>query len=343
MRIRGYGFVLAALGVAAMSLVGGECQTAPADTPKDAKQARVGGQREPRVLHVTGSKTLTVPIFPWMGPPQIDDNGDLFFQVISGSDVIEIFELTQPDESGSRMFNVTPELAKKYDQVEFAASPSGTVYVLAVSAANEFHILRLESDGDIKDGRLELPEGAAATGLGVFANDTVLVVGHYSAEAPQALAGKSYAALFDANGKLLADLANRLPPADPKARPDEFNEFSLRPSSDGNLYMLDGDWVVVISPGGEIVRRLKLHKPAPEYDSVGLGVSGGKLCVELSTVGPGRPVSPKFLVLNSSTGKEYGYFAPPDHLGASWVTCTKDGGFVFIGSDKDSLKILTLN
>jgi hypothetical protein len=263
--------------------------------------------------------------------------------VSSDPDAIEIFELAQPDESGSKMFRVPFEISSKYDLIKFAVALSGRVYILGVNAANAFHLFRLESNGEAKDSQLDTPVGAAATDIGVFANDTILVAGYYTQEAPQDLRGRSYAALFDSSGKLLGDLEQKLSGERPLLDPARYNGFSIRPGEDGNLYVLHSDSVLVVSPSGGVVRRLRLKKPDTQSDAVGLALSGRQICVELSSVTLGKSTKPTFLVLDATTGKDQGYFAPPEDLRANWVSFTSQDGFVFLGGDKGKLKIFTLN
>jgi len=96
----------------------------------------------------------------------------------------------------------------------------------------------------------------------------------------------------------------------------------------------------VISASGEVVRRLKFKKPDPEEDATGLSVSGGLLCIELQRVEIGKPVKPKFLMLGASTGKDLGYFAPPDEK-AEWIAFTKDAGFIFLEDQGDTVRFFT--
>lgn len=290
-------------------------------------------RRQPKSLHLSTTQSTTVPVFGFVGLPQTDEAGDLFFQLGPVHDAPKIFRLVRSDEGSSEIFRLPAQFSQS-DLIDFTVTASGHVYLLTLDRKNLYHAIRLEADGDAKETKLDAPEGLWLSAIGAFENDTIFVVGHYGPDAAESLRGAQFAAIFNSSGKLLSDLRQRLSAR--KAISDDtlkYNGYTIRPGMDGNLYLLEPNSVLAISASGAIVRRLKFIKPDPEDDAIGLSVSGGQLCVELTKVESGKPVTPKFLVLEAATGKDLGYFAPPDET-SEWVGFTRDDGFIFL-KDQD--------
>jgi len=312
----------------------------PALPAKTVAKSKPVSQRQPRVLHRSSTKTTTVPEFGFVGLPQTDEDDNLYFQIGSPHSIPQFFRLVWSDEGSSKIFGLPVEFTQN-DPIDFTITASGQVYVLTMDPKNLYHAFRLEPDGDARETKLDTPKGLWLSALGVFDDDTILVVGHYGSDAPENLRGTQYAALFDSSGKWLSDLRKSLSRRKPIADTvPKYNGYTIRAGADGNLYLLEPNSVLVISASGEVVRRLKFKKPDPEEDATGLSVSGGLLCIELQRVEIGKPVKPKFLMLGASTGKDLGYFAPPDEK-AEWIAFTKDAGFIFLEDQGDTVRFFT--
>jgi hypothetical protein len=300
----------------------------------------VKSRRQPKVLRPSAAQTTTVPVFGFVGLPETDEAGNLYFQLGPLHDAPKIFRLERSNESNSEIFRLPAEFSKS-DLIDFAVTPSGRVYLLTLDHKNLYHAIRLDADGGAKETKLEAPEGLWLSAVGVFENETILVVGHYGPDAAETLRGKQYAAIFDSSGKPLSDLRKRLSARDAISdQPTKYNGYTIRSSVDGNLYLLEQGSVLAISPSGSVVRRLKFIKPDPEADAVGLSVSGGLICIELNKMEPDKPMQPKFLVLNAATGKDLGYYAQPDEQQA-WIGFTRDEGFLFFEGQADKVALFT--
>ena len=99
---------------------------------RETRQGRAA-LRQATLLKVRSSRTIPVPAFSYTSHPQNDGNGNLFFWVTAGHAPVGVFELTQPDEGDSKMFKLPSDLAKEYDPVNFAVTPSGRVFILGVN------------------------------------------------------------------------------------------------------------------------------------------------------------------------------------------------------------------
>lgn len=298
--------------------------------------------RQARALQVTSEKLLTVPAFGYWGLPLCDDGGNLYFEP-AGREDPAVFKLLQPNESDSRMFEIPADISGSDALIDYAVTPSGVLYVLAQDAKQQSHVLSFNSDGAVKhDYKLETPEYVVVVNFSVFENDTILATGNYQREAPETLRGKAYAALFGSSGQLLKNLTTRLSLDTASSDPaGPLNRTSIRPSKDGNLYLLKQSALLVLSPGGEVVRRIKFAKPDPSAVALSFNVADGLVAVEFGDKPEaGKPVNPKYLVLNSATGKEYGYFSPPEEVKGKFACFSRSDGFLFVTAEKGNLKLI---
>jgi hypothetical protein len=95
----------------------------------------------------------------------------------------------------------------------------------------------------------------------------------------------------------------------------------------------------VLSPGGGIVRQIKFEKPDPASSVFGLSVADGLIAIELTNPPvPGKPMNPRYLMLDATTGKEYGYYAPPAKVG-KLARFSREEGFIFLGNEKGKFKL----
>ena len=259
------GWFLLWLALVLVQCASSEGQTPHSNEPK-APNAPI---RQARTLQVTSTRVLTVPAFGFWGLPLCDDAGDLYFQP-SGKADSAIFKLSQPDESNSRMFQIPSEGSESDSLIDYTVTPSGALYVLAQDVKQKFHVYSFEPDGGVKHNvKLETPDYALLVDFAVFDNDTILGTGYYQRDAPGTLHGKSYAVLFDQSGQLLKDMTSRFSlDATSSDQTGPLNHISIRPGKDGNLYLLGSSAVLVISPSGEIIRRIKFVKPDPATAAV---------------------------------------------------------------------------
>lgn len=327
-----------------------QCTSSPGQTKRpNIQKTQSAPIRQSQSLQATSKKILTVPVFGFYGVPWSDDNGNLYLQPAAQPDSA-IFKLSQLNESDSKMIPAPPDRSCADDSglvsiLNYAVTPSGTLYMLAEDAKHQFHVFGFDSDGNVKhDTKLEISENIYLLGFAVFDNDTILASGYYARDAPETVRGKSYAAMFDESGQLLKDMASRfsldaisLDPAVP------VNSIYIRPGKDGNLYLLKPSTVLVISAGGEIVRRIKFVKPDPVTQAMGLYVADGLLAIQLGELAIGKPIHPKYLVLNTTTGKEYGYFVPSEAVKGRLVRFSSEEGFVFMSNEKNKFVLVTAN
>jgi hypothetical protein len=318
-----------------------EGQVAPA-----VKKARSVPVRQAQTLQVTSTRVLTMRGFGFYGVPLSDESGNLYLNENSG-----VFKLSQLKESDSKMIQVPPDRSGADDSgldalVDFAVTPSGGLFMLAGDARGQHHIFSFDSDGNVKhDTKLETPEDVLIVNFAVFDNETILATGFYDRTAPKDLHGKSYAAILDQSGQVLKDMTRSILLDAVQVSSDSMgpvNSTYIRPGKDGNLYLLKPSAVLVISPGGEIVRRIKFAKSDPSTYAIGLRVADGMVSVELGDKpAPGPHPSPKYLVLDMATGKEYGYFAKPAEVKGRLASFSREEGFLFVSFEKSTFELIS--
>lgn len=309
-----------------------------------AKQLTVAPIHQAHTLQVTSTRVLTTRAFGFTGPLLSDDNGNLYFAEDSG-----VFKLSQLKESSSKMIQTPPDKSGADDSgldalIDYAVTPSGTLFMLAQDAKQQLHIFSFDSDGNEKhDTKLEIPENVLIVDFAVFDNETILVTGFYSRNAPEALRGKSYAAIFDQSGQWLKDMTRRISVDAVSSDSDgPLTYVYMRPGKDGNLYLLKPSAVLVISPGGEIVRRIKFVKPDPSLEAIGLNIADGVVLIELGDKpAPGTHRNPKYLVLDTATGKKYGFYAQPSEVKGRLASFSREEGFLFVSDEKGTFKLVS--
>jgi hypothetical protein len=273
-----------------------------------------------------------------------DDSGNLYFRPSAANDQLAIFKLSPQNESNSKIIPVSSEGLDGYYFVDYSVTRSGSLYILAEDVKHQFHILSFDSDGQVKHKeKLETPAYLLVVDFAVFENGTILATGYYERDAPAPVHGKSYAALFDQSGQLLKDMTSRFSVEDASSEPNgPLAHIPMRPGSDGYLYLLKPSSVLVVSPGGEVVRRLKLVNPEPESVAIDLEVSDGLILIELGDKpAPGKRVNPRYLVIDAVTGKRYGYYRAPDEINGMLGHFSRDEGLTFITSDRGNIKLVT--
>jgi len=112
-------------------------------------------------------------------------------------------------------------------------------------------------------------------------------------------------------------------------------------SARGNLYFLASNQISVISPSGELIRKVPFTKPDRESIATKVYASGGVLIVALNVIKKSDPnVSRRYLLLDENTGEAKAYYQPPDR---NWsdVCLTTDQALVFLAPERGKNKLVT--
>jgi hypothetical protein len=293
----------------------------------------------PRLLTKDKEVIFPVPPFTFFGSAKCDTRSNLFFHVDSGSfNRAVVLKLSMKDKEG-RAYVLPEQDEEKTAFNTFAASPSGTLYMLIDSDNGPF-VVPFNDDGKAqKHVKLALPKGLRIQTIVPFDDGTIAVSGIFGKKAERTQQGKRYAALFNSQGELVKEFSKL-----GETRLDDSQALFDGASTvgdDGMVYLLIGDHVVVATPTGEVVRRLTITNPDPDSTPRGVKVSSNVLAITMKQVVEKNQVRVSFLLLNATTGDRISYLEPDPILGDVPVCFTRKDGFTFYRPSNGQLKLFT--
>lgn len=285
----------------------------------------------PTILHESSAARLSVPPFSFYDEAQCDSDGDAFFNISPGYRLVRVFELTQ-DPGKSVLYKLPPDDASAVYEA-FTVGPSGELYVLGVAREGNsdsdvhHYVFSFSDDGSMADKvRLEVSPYLSVNTFTALEGGSFLIAGRFvkapgSPEPP----GKRYTALFDASGRLIKNLGGI-----GKVGTGEYAGTAATRGKDGYAYFVDQTEILVVSPGGDTVRRLPFTNPYYGSAPTAIQISQGMLSIMLSKVDKDGRVEPRYLLLNSLTGDVEGYYQPSDELGNEMLCFSRTSGFTFL-------------
>jgi hypothetical protein len=193
--------------------------------------------------------------------------------------------------------------------------------------ANGVYIVKFAKDGSVKSTvKLEAdPRLVDPWQLAVFKAGEYLLSG---------LTGKDhrtpYTAVFETNGKLVKEIYE---PEDEEARlkAETGNRFvgfgDVAAGSDGNVYLLRGTspaLVYVVSPAGQVVRKLHIDTGSPDFVAGDIKLHAGRLAIGFN--GPNNLV-----MVTDLEGRTIASYAVDRHK-PDWpaLACYDGEGFTFV-------------
>jgi len=299
-------------------------------------------QMPPRPLKPSHAVQLPVPSFSAYGNPQCDDNLAIYYHLVA--DKYDRTVLLRFSQSGneSTLYKLPDEFADATAFVDFSVTPGGDVEALVVD--KEFHpiVFSFNSEGHVSShARLETPDHVMAKHIDLFPNGTVFFSGYYTKDAPAGSAGKGYAGLFQSSGKLIKrlDRLHEKTKVDP-AEQGRVPEPGTTVGRDGNVYVLTGNEVLVISPSGKLRREIKFTKPSPEFSPVTVQYSEGWLAISFAKPGKSEVLF-QYLVVNASDGDPLGIYEPTEETGNDNVCFSRHDGFLFSKFEQNRVVLVT--
>jgi hypothetical protein len=297
-------------------------------------------------------------------PPICDGAGNIYIQVAEPAPAVNRAQpVTRISADGKHLttfsLNSVPGISPQSSIDSYAVTPRGEVFVLAHDGrASEFIIFR--DDGQF-DSANKLDLYIYSAHFAVFPTGEFLVRGIEASGPSRERQRTPSTALLDRNGRFLKEVT--LPDEIPFKSRAEFNDreefrkqdraakeavwFSQAFSADdGNVYLVRPARplsVDVISPGGEIVRRLSLKPPDPSFQVGSLKVAGGKVVVEYFQKTPGdsqnRISNLTYSVFDAESGeKVYDYYWPTEPAG--FFACYTPNYFTFLAVGEDGLSLI---
>jgi hypothetical protein len=292
----------------------------------------------PRPLKVSGAKQLEIPSFGTFGNTQCDEDSSMNDHLATGSNRHTEILRTSSSGNESTLYKLPEEFANTAF-TDFSVSPHGDVTVL-VERKGHFITFDFASDGNVSShAELEVPEYVTGDHISVFPNGTRLFSGHYRGDAPSDLKRKRYVGLFQSSGKLLKRLDQL---SDEIKEPQERHlpDGGITIGGDGNVYLLTSNKVLVISPSGQIQRKITFAKPDPDFSAVRVQYSESLIVVSFAK--PGKPETLfQYLVVNASNGDTLGVYAPTAETGNNNVCFNRHDGFTFLKVSNNRLNIIS--
>jgi len=294
----------------------------------------------PKTFTALTSRVIEAPLFNFWGEGQCDGDGNLYFHTgSSGFRTTQIFELARNGSMG-RFFQLTGKFADP-DVAEFSnfwVGKDGDVSILAIGSGKNYAI-DFDENGTMKDPKnLQVPEDVTLTDLSIFDSGYMFVAGHYMHKSAAHAEGQGYGAILTSSGTLAKELSKAV--ADADLKDSKLAEGGVA-SARGNLYFLASNQISVISPSGELIRKVPFTKPDRESIATKVYASGGVLIVALNVIKKSDPnVSRRYLLLDENTGEAKAYYQPPDR---NWsdVCLTNDQALVFLAPERGKNKLVT--
>jgi hypothetical protein len=299
-------------------------------------------QIAPRPLRASSIKKLEVPAFGAFGQTQCDDNLAVYDHLASSSYRHTTILRTALSGTESTLYKLPPEFADATAFIDFFVTSDGKVIALVEDKQGHSIRFDFDSDGNVRSHtEVELTEQVAGDKIAVFPSGVMLFSGHYRRTAPNNLKGKRYLGLFQPSGKLLRRLdSSDMADFDLEPPAHHIPEGAVTIGKDGYAYLLASDKVYVISPLGQVEKKIPFDKPAREFSAVHLQYSEGLLVI--SFVKQGKPEAVfQYLVLNALSGDPVGLYEPTDETGNNNVCFSRRDGFMFLTIKNDRLNLIT--
>jgi hypothetical protein len=313
---------------------------------------------------------------PIMEPVRCDSDGNVYFRAyqpprLLASPVVKV----SSDGKTVTHFSLAsaPGFTKDAPFATFTISPKGEVFILAFRDKQTLDLVAFRNTGEFDyDARLEsrfLPAQFA-----VFPTGELLVTGTEIPPQEGQEPERAFTALFDRNGKFLtkvslpddislkapamsrqpagstqqagSSLATRARTAtttqeDDRARPISLGRTEV--GDDGNIYVVRAaakPLVYVLSPDGEVVRRLELTPPSPKDKPWTFKVGGGMIAAEWTRASAGVDRDASGISLyDEMTGERQTDYALPAEWGGA-LACYSANGFTFVTARHGQLALL---
>ena len=293
-------------------------------------------------LSAGSSKVLNVPNFPFSGSPQCDSSGNLYFH--SGRDPKKSVILRLAEADGTQTAFRVPDANVEGMYFLAFSIVDDKVWVLVGGAKDEIYTYAFSSADPVNATRTELeaPKGLDALSVGNFVvlpNANILLQGFFSENAPASWRGKGYRAEFNKSGKLarittVRDRDGKLREASRQAA-----NSSAGRAPQALTYLLEPHQVVVLAPGGEVLRRLRLNIPKG-FVPYQLYLNGKRQLIVtfIHSEKENIPTELKLALINLSNGETIRLYEPSPELG-NVMLCLSDEGPIFLRLDKEKKEI----
>jgi hypothetical protein len=279
---------------AAVSGIPARAQQQSVATRAEPKKSALEGPATQHLARVDTVTSANQVVTGFLGPMACDDAGNLYFRRDHAD---AIHKLNQKGEEVA-LFQASTNTDKKLDGMGyFALALGGDLYQLTFPHELDRYVFVYKSDGTLKS-RIKLNPGFAwlPHTLAVFPSGQMLVAGsEYDHDHTATM--WPFTGIFGADGSLLKEvkleddstlreMANSgdsravSPQHPPINRAVDLSQAEV--AQDGNAYLMrwtDPAILYAISPGGEVVRRIKVDPGSAGYEPSKMHVVGSRIAV----------------------------------------------------------------
>ena len=281
-------------------------------------------------------------------PAKCDSAGNIYSRF--GPGVGGLFQVSKfaPDGSqkSSYRYQSIPDLREAAFLEDFAIGEGGEVYELLSVWKNRTFLLAFKSDGEIGEkAEIEAGRSLNLSHIVALAGGRIFVSGSMAGDDLGRNAGKPLNAILDSNGNLIREVTLK-----DDARPNEAKTADSNGDAnpavhwgrtvggdDGNIYVMrlgPQAVVYVVSPGGSLIRKLKIASPVAKAQAVELKESRGRLAIEFSVPDSKGVSDTRIRVADAYTGQSIADYAITPEMGEALACYRNDGTdrFTFLSS-----------
>jgi len=294
-------------------------------------------------LSHTEVKTTSTRWFWWIGTPQCDGEGNIYWHggSLNVQDLTFVKLLT---DGSSAIYHPVGSQSAELDFISYYVSRDDELFVLATERANYkgLYLLKAGDDaGSFSSTRLDVPDGLdpmTVNGFAVLPSGETFLHGYFGKEAPKADRGRSDFLELDASGRLLRRSSGQV--SDPAAKSVDKGivPMPIAPAIGGDdlIYVLGPSRVLVFSAGGEVTRTISLSPPKDGYDApFDLRAAGNRLLLTWSkSPAPRRPLETEYELLDGSTGEVLRLYRPTENK--DMLVCFTGNSLIFDGGKDDA-------
>ena len=301
-------------------------------------------------LAPTEVKTTSTQWFPWIGTPQCDGDGNIYWH--SGSLNVQELTFVKLLTNGSSVtFHPAGSQSADLDFISYYVSHDGDLFVLATERANYKVLYLLKASNDSSSfvsTRLDVPDGLdpmTVNGFAVLPSGGSFLHGYFGREAPKADRGRSYFLEFDALGRLLRRASGQVSDSVLKDVDKGIVPMPVTPAigGDGLIYVLGSGRVLALSPSGDVTRTISLSSPNDGYDvPFDLRAAGPRLLLTWSkSVAARSHLETEYELLDALTGEVLRLYRPTQTK--EMLVCFTGNNLIFDGGSKagTNIKLLT--
>jgi hypothetical protein len=283
-----------------------------------------------------------------MFPAKCDASGNLYIRKYA-TDRPLLGPTVKIDSKGKRVALFDPAAVSqlKLDRADaFSPASDGGFYQIAAVGIShpQIYVLHFSPDGS-PTTPIRLDAEFQPFQFAAFDNGNLLASGFQRDAEGNKDPGRSFTAVFSADGRLLAQLSLDLPSTHaqstkPAGKPDSAKSPAVPPSldlsdselsPDGNIYVLRRSspaLIYVISPSGSIVKTLKIKSPVPNLMPSAFHVSRNQVAVSFWD---DNPKSQILVVADAQSGRAISTYSDAGALGPSFACYSADDAvFTFL-------------